>query len=834
MNKKIIQNLDVGWKFLDNDVKDWFDATVPGCVHLDLFDNSLIQDPFYGTNEKDLQWISDKDWSYKLTFKPELGLLGQKKILLKFHGLDTYTEIFLNKKKILETDNMFHPWTVDVKDILEAGENELLVHFLSPINKILPILQSSSYILPADNDQIKNTSPYTRKAPYHYGWDWGPSFATSGIWKSVELTGLGQWSLESAHIVQRKVSNSKAELALEMVVESSADTDAELYIVDEESNTNISKKMQLQHGKNQISEIIIIDHPDLWWPIGHGDQNLYEFQIGLEIKDRKEKLTKRIGIRDLRIEQKKDKKGTGFTFVINGKPIFSKGANWIPADSFTTRLKKQDYYNLLKSAVQANMNTLRVWGGGIYESDDFYDLCDEMGILVWQDFMFACSLYPGDEAFLNSVKREARYQVDRLKDHPSIVLWCGNNEIAWAWHNWGWKEKYPEKVYKEDYKKLFHSVLPAVCRELDPSRLYWPSSPGDVETLPERGQGYGSGDNHFWGVWHGGEDFSAFEENIGRFMSEYGMQSFPDLKTVDLFCDRSQQNLESDIIKSHQKASLGNGNVEKYVDMYFPKPKDFRSFVMVTQIMAGEAIKRAVEAHRRAMPYCMGSLYWQLNDCWPVASWSSLDYYGNWKALHYYAREFFSPVLLSILEEDNHVNFFVVNDGERIKEAELELKLFRFDGELLTNKKIEISIPANSCSKLLRVATSELLELDKPDTLLLRCSVQADGKTISENDHIFVRPKDLSLPNEDFTFEYKYEDGKHIIYIEAISFLYKVHIRCTNDHGNFSKNFFEMVPGDFVKIEYNPSDNFMKNDKSDSLNFKCNSLYGLVDEYKET
>ena len=828
MSNLISQKLNDNWEFQENGDRIWSDATVPGCVHLDLLDNNIIPDPFYGENEKDLQWIAYKDWNYRLIFNPDSALLNRETLVLTFHGLDTYAEVFLNGKKIIEADNMFHPWSVEVKKLLKEGENTLMVHFFSPINKILPTLKSSNQILPADNDKIKNTSPYTRKAPYHYGWDWGPSFATSGIWKSVELIGLGKWHVESAHIFQEKVNSSKAELVLELIVESSTEAEAQLSIVEERSNTKISKSLSLKLGKNQISDTITIDHPDLWWPAGHGNQNLYEFQIELETKNSNQYLTKRIGIRDFKIEQKKDEHGTSFTFVINGIPIFSKGANWIPADSFPTRLKKQDYQNLLKSALHANMNTLRVWGGGIYESDEFYDLCDEMGILIWQDFMFSCSLYPGNETFLKSVEKEARYQVQRLKGHPSIVLWCGNNEIAWAWHNWGWKEKYPEGVYKEDYRKLFHEVIPKVCQELDPSRYYWPSSPGDSDKLPETGQNYGSGDNHFWEVWHGGKDFSAFDKQVGRFMSEYGMQSFPDLKTVDQFCERNQQNLESDVIKSHQKASLGNGNVQKYVDMYFPSPKNFRSFVMVTQIMAGEAIKCAVEAHRRSMPHCMGSLYWQLNDCWPVASWSSLDYYGNWKALHYYARNFFSPVLISVFEKDDFVNLFVVNDGEFIEEAELEIKLIRFDGELLVSKKIEITIQANSCSKVYKAARSELLKKAKPGTVLLRSYVRVYGKMLCENDHTFVKPKDLALPIQKFSFNYKKEGDKHIIYIEAHSFLYKAHIRCTNDSGIFSRNFFEMAPGDFVKIEYHPSDDFMKIEKKYSLDFKCNSLFGLV------
>ena len=829
MSKSISQRLNSNWLFQKRGDNTWIDATVPGCVHLDLLDNGLIPDPFFGTNEKDIQWVSDKDWSYRLIFYPDSELLNRDKIILTFQGLDTYAEAFLNHHKILEADNMFHPWKANVTALLKKGENELLVHFTSPINKVLPTLESKDYILPAVNDQIKNTSPYTRKAPYHYGWDWGPSLATSGIWRSVDLVGEGTWSLQSAHIIQKKISRNCAQLVLEIRVDSSADTNAELAIADNQSGADIVKMIPLTKGRNRFSQRIVINDPDLWWPVGHGEQNLYEFQIGLRSEGCQHELTKRVGLRDFKVQQKKDEHGTSFTFIVNGKPIFSKGANWIPADSFTTRLKKEDYRRLLVSAVKANMNTLRVWGGGIYETDEFYDLCDEMGILVWQDFMFACSLYPGNKGFLDSVEKEARYQVDRLKDHPSIILWCGNNEIASAWHNWGWKEKYPETVYSQDYDRLFHDLLPSVCGELDPSRLYWPSSPGDGDSLPVSGQNYGSGDNHFWDVWHGGKDFQAFDNNIGRFMSEFGMQSFPDLKTVNSFCEKKDKDLESDVIKSHQKASLGNGNVVKYVEMYFPKPKDFRSFVMISQIMAGEAIKQAVESHRRAMPYCMGSLYWQLNDCWPVASWSSLDYYGNWKALHYYAKEFFSPVLVSVLEKNENTCFFVVNDGTEFNQAELIIRLLGFDGELVNDKKIKINIPSNSSAKVYEADTSSLLESSDPGRVLLRSTVRVDGKIISRNDHTFVRPKKLRLPGQSFKHEYKKEHGKHIIYIEALSFLYKMHVRCTNDTGIFSRNFFEMVPGDMVKLEYLPSDDYMKDhDRESQLEFEDNSLFGLA------
>ena len=826
----IRQSLNSGWKFQQENKTEWTRAKVPGCVHLDLLDNSMIPDPFFGTNEKDIQWVSDKDWAYRLIFHPDPELLNRDKIILTFNGLDTYAKVFLNGDKIIEANNMFHPWSSDVTALLKNGENELLVHFASPINKVLPSLESKDYILPADNDQIKNTSPYTRKAPYHYGWDWGPSFATSGIWRSVELVGKGIWTIESAHISQEKISIQRAELTLEMCVDSSTNTNAELTIADDRSGTDIVQTIPLTEGQNRLTQSIVVNSPELWWPVGHGEQNLYEFQIGLRSQGCQHRLTKRVGLRDFKVQQKKDKHGTSFAFIVNGKPIFSKGANWIPADSFTTRLKKEDYRRLLGSAVRANMNTLRVWGGGIYEPDEFYDLCDEMGILVWQDFMFACSLYPGNKEFLESVEKEARYQVDRLKDHPSIILWCGNNEIAWAWHNWGWKEKYPETVYSQDYNKLFHELLPSVCRELDPSRLYWPSSPGDGHSLPATGQNYGSGDNHFWDVWHGGKDFQAFDDNIGRFMSEFGMQSFPDLKTVDSFCENKDKDLNSDVIKSHQKASLGNGNVVKYVEMYFPKPKDFDSFVMTTQIMAGQAIKSAVEAHRRSMPYCMGSLYWQLNDCWPVASWSSLDYDGNWKALHYLAADFFSPILISVTEKEENILFFIVYDDDKLEQAELVMDLVNFEGDIITSKRTKFHFPSNSSSMVYKVKRASLLASVSPSEVILRSSVLVNNKTVCTGDHIFVRPKDLKLPEQNFNYTYENQLGKHIIYIEALSFLYKMHISCKNDTGVFSKNFFEMVPGDMAKIEYQPSDEYMEKHSAEPLEFECNSLYGLSNQ----
>ena len=822
------QDLNSNWVFQGVGDINWLPAMVPGCVHLDLLNNNNITDPFYGNNENDLQWISERDWVYKLDFIPDPMLLKKQKIILLFNGLDTYANVFLNGKKIIESYNMFRRWKKDIKGILLDGTNELLVQFESPIKKILPNLETLEYDLPADNDQIKKTSPYTRKAPYHYGWDWGPSFATSGIWKSVSLVGVGDWEIETSHITQLNCSEDTAELMLEMDISSVVGVDCDIVINNKKHNILISESHQLKIGNNKIYQKFKIDSPRLWWPNGHGEPYLYEFDIEVNSGSCSEKFFKRIGLRDVEVLTEKDGSGVGFTFQINRKKIFAKGANWIPADSFVTRIKEKDYRKLLQSSIDANMNMLRVWGGGIYESDQFYDLCDEMGILVWQDFMFACSMYPGDLAFIDNVEQEAKYQIGRLKEHPCIAIWCGNNEITWAWHKWGWKEKLPEKIYEKDYKNLFHKLLPSICSELDPNRLYWPSSPGDGESFPENGPRSESGDSHFWGVWHEGENFSVYDQNIGRFMSEFGMQSFPNPVTIDSFTDEKNRELYSDVIQAHQKASLGNANVEKYVNMYYKPPKDFDSFATVSQIMAAEAIRIAVESYRVAMPYCMGSLYWQLNDCWPGVSWSSLDYFGGWKAIHYAAVDFYAPVLLSIKEVKDKIIFYVVCDREDGKSATLSMEMYNFDGELLKEEQAYFTLPLNNSQSIYEIEKTVLFGTLSTCEILLRSEVFSDDLVIAKKDSIFVKPRDLILPEQNIRHTYKIVNGKHIIYIKSAVFSYKVHAHCLNDSGKFSNNYFEMLPGEEQEIEYFPSENVWSKGKDTPLVFRVGTMSGLV------
>ena len=817
------QNLNVGWKLRLNSKGEWVDAKVPGNVHLDHLDNRKISDPFFGQNEAELQWISDEDWTYKLMFEPDKDLMERKNIILFFHGLDTYADIFLNNIKVLSANNMFHPWSANVKDVLRDGMNNLEIHFRSPLKEVSGQMNSIDHALPADNDQAGKTSPYTRKAPYHYGWDWGPCLVTSGIWKEVELIGWEDWYVDQLQIKNKNVSKDTAELEVELTVLSDISEGISVCVRESLSGKDFKKIFRMEPGVNDLSFTISIDNPDLWWPVGHGDQILHEFFLTIETKEREEHHERRLGIRDVKIRRDKDEKGESFEIHVNGIPIYSKGANWIPADYFVERLTRDDYKRLLNDAIRANMNTLRIWGGGIYEPDHFYELCDEMGIMVWQDFMFACSMYPGNDEFLDSVEKEARYQVNRLKGYASVILWCGNNEIASGWLSWGWKEELPISVW-QDYKKLFHELLPKVCNELDPERFYWPSSPGHGIDQSDEDQIYGKGDNHYWGVWHGGDEFDAFEDNVGRFMTEYGMQSFPATSTIESFADKKDRVLDSAIMNAHQKASLGTGNLMKYIEDQYRVTNDFDSVTGLSQIMQAESIRFAVEAHRRHMPYCMGTLYWQFNDCWPVISWSSIDYKGNWKALHYSARNFFKPVIVSLRDLEDVVNVHVVNDRHYGLDAVVKIGLFGFNGDLLFEDSFSMEVKQFSSCIARSIDKTVLLDGRDLSTLVLRAELTSNRESLSKSHQFFKKPKELKIPPPEFEHEVKYLNGKYEITIRSSSFLYQLHFISSQVRGVFSDNYFNMLPNEVIVIEFEP----YEDEQLEELDLKIRTLYEMM------
>jgi beta-mannosidase len=549
--------LNKNWQFSQLGKNKWYKATVPGTVHTDLLANTLIPNPFYRDNEIKLQWIDKENWEYKTIFSVDAAIFAKSNIELQFDGLDTYATVYLNGKLILQADNMFRGWRVNVRRLIKKTSNELSIIFYSAQNKVDSIARARLPLVLPDNNRV-----YVRKAQFQFGWDWGPKFVGCGIWKKITV---GGW-------------------------------------------------------------------------------NGSRIAPGFETAFNRVKLIRQ-----------KDSAGTSFYFEKDGIPIYAKGANWIPADVFLPGVKKEDYRKLLQMAKSANMNMLRVWGGGIYESDEFYELCDKMDIMVWQDFMFAGGMYPGDEAFLNNVREEVKYQINRLKRHPCIVLWCGNNEIDEAWHNWGWQDQFnlhgaDSALVWNNYKKLFEDSLKKWVIEFDGTRPYVPTSPefgwGHKESFTQ-------GDSHYWGLWWGMEDWEAWETKTGRFVSEYGMQSMPNLNTIKGFTDSSDRYLYSPVINAHQKAGDGFKKLNHYLNRYFIDSSklsklSLENYTYLTQCLQYYILKNSIAIHRSKWPNNMGTLLWQLNDCWPVTSWSITDYNRQPKAAWYAVKEAYNDKLILI------------------------------------------------------------------------------------------------------------------------------------------------------------------------------------------
>jgi beta-mannosidase len=801
---KIRVPLQSDWHFREAGKTTWYAATVPGCVHTDLLNNKLIEDPFWRDNEKKLQWIGKTNWEYQTTFDLDAAMVKHEKLELVFEGLDTYANVFLNDQPLLNADNMFRTWRVDGKPLLKPGVNTLRILFRSPINEILPVMAKMKYELPAGNDQGEKTSPHTRKAPYQYGWDWGPRFVTSGVWRPVYLEAWDTARVDDLHLIPVKISSAAANLTADVEVVATADTQATL-IVDNLTSKNVAAKrnVTLSPGANHFAVDFVIPRPALWWPNGLGEHPLYTFKARLLIRGRlADQKSTRTGLRSIELRQQPDESGKSFTFVINGVPVFAKGGNWIPADSFPTRISEDKYRQLLESVRDTNMNMLRVWGGGIYERDDFYDRCDEMGILVWQDFMFGCSLYPGDQAFLDNVKHEAIDNVKRLRNHPSIAIWVGNNEIESGWFHWGWKNQLPASLW-DDYLKLFYGVLPEVCKTMDSSRAYWPSSPSSkLEDDPESQK---MGDLHYWQVWHAALPFSEYEKQFPRFMTEYGFQSFPQMETVNTYTIASDHDIQSPVMMAHQRHPRGNQLIREYMLREYPEPKDFESFLYVSQVLQAEGIKIGAEHLRRIMPHNMGSLYWQIDDCWPVASWSSIDYTGRWKALQYYARRFYSELLISPKQDKESINFFVVSDRLQPAAAQMKLSLVDFNGQSLWSDQKDIEVAPLNSKSYLSVPVSTMLTGKDPKTVFLLAELVVDGKIVSSNVHFFEPYKNLSLPRPQVRAEVAPTAKGFKITVTSDKFARAVYLSAPADKGFFVDNYFDLIPGRKQEVEFRTS-----------------------------
>ncbi|HYX28511.1 MAG TPA: glycoside hydrolase family 2 protein, partial [Pyrinomonadaceae bacterium] len=696
-------------------------------------------------------------------------------------------------------------WRVDCKRALRVGDNALRVRFRSPINQVLPLMAQLEYQLPAPNDQGELTSPYTRKAPYQYGWDWGPRFVTTGIWRPVSLEVWNEARLSDVQIITKQINADAASMTSNIEVVASAPAHAIVSLNNLTDHTVATRKeINLVSGANRIPIDFTVSHPQLWWPNGLGAHPLYTLQAQVMISGRLvDQKQIRIGLRTMELRQQPDDGGKSFAFFINGVPVFAKGANWIPADSFPTRITKAKYRQLVASARDANMNMLRVWGGGIYESDDFYDACDEMGILLWQEFMFACSMYPATPQFLDNVRQEAIDNVTRLRNHPSIVVWCGNNEIETAWQHWGWKQKLPASLW-DDYQKIFHGVLREVATEYDPTRPYRPSSPSaNLEDDPETQR---IGDTHYWQVWHGAKPFSEYEHQHPRFMSEYGFQSFPSLETISTYALPDEREVESPVMLAHQRHPRGNQLIREYMLREYPEPKDFASFLYVSQVLQAEGIRTGAEHLRRIMPHNMGSLYWQLDDCWPVASWSSIDYYGRWKALQYYARHFYANLLISPHVEDGRLKFYVVSDQTKPTPAKITVALMNFDGQTMKSFDREVNIAPLTSRSYFDVALKDLWQDEDKQNSFLYCELLVDGRVVSTHDLFFAPFKQLRLPPPRITYDVAPARNGFQLTIKSDKFAKAVYLSLGDADGSWSDNYFDLIPGKPVVVQYHARD----------------------------
>jgi beta-mannosidase len=780
----IITALDSNWSFRTINSKTSHPATVPGNIYSDLIDNSIIEDPFIGDNEFKLQWVSDSTWIYQTRFDVSSTILNKENIDLNFEGLDTYAQVYLNDSLILSSNNAFRNYKVPVKDFVLLN-NSLSIKFTPTHIKEEIEKNKLGYTLP------EGRRIFTRKAQFQYGWDWGPSLNTIGIWKGVSLNAWNDAKIE--HVFLKKKSYTKDQAKITAKITLSDPPKEPTLIVLSIAGKDFSLPIQAGNEKKEFDVPLTIDNPKFWWPHNLGEPYLYEVDIklrkGAVVTDN---VKVNHGVRNVSLISDDDQYGQSFYFMINGIPVYMKGANYIPQHSLQNRVTDAHYENLLQDVVDANMNMLRVWGGGIYENNIFYDLCDRKGILVWQDFMYACAMYPGDEPFLRNAEKEAEDQLLRLRNHPSIVLFCGNNENSEGWHRWGWqngKTKAQKDKIWADYLKLFDSILPnQVAKYTDVD--YWESSPKYGRGNPKY---QSEGDAHDWWVWHDAYPFEHFEDFVPRFMSEFGFQSFPSADVMKFINQSDDIQIDTKAIRSHQKHHRGFELIDLYIGRDYLIPDNDEDYIFLSQLVQARGMRIGIEAHRRAKPYNMGTLYWQLNDCWPGISWSSIDHFGNWKALHYEAKDAFENVLISFERHNDRVNVYIVNDLITSLDESLEMKLIDFDGNVLWSASKQIKVPSSS-SNLVNSFSIDSGLTSKWNQVLLQVNFGNSTST-----YFFVKPKELALKNNEIEFDVEKVNEGYLISMSSIS-LQKGVMLSTTAKGHFSDNYFDLYPNEIKQV----------------------------------
>jgi beta-mannosidase len=780
------------WEFRQAGTGEWMTAIVPGGAHTDLLSQGKIPDPFVADNEERVQWVAESDWEYRRTFFVPEEILRNERVELVCDGLDTLFDAQLNGTVIGAGDNMYRQYRWEVKGILKPKLNELTILFRSPVNYV----RAKSGTKPLRGvPQAIEGGPHLRKAPCQFGWDWGPRLPPVGIWKDLRLEGYSIGRFSDIHLRQAH-RESGVLISAGYSVEQWGQTElaASMELVDPEGVVT-----RVESPASVGSLVVKIPNPQLWWPNGYGAQPLYQVKVSLFAAGRTlDERRFQVGLRTVELRREPDAWGESFTFVVNGVPVFAKGADWIPADSFPTRLNSTHLEQLIQSTAQAHMNMLRVWGGGLYEEEGFYDLCDRYGLLVWQDFTFACSIYPENAEFFENVRQEAIENVRRLRHRASLALWCGNNEMEQGWVDWGWNKPADpiNQRLKEGYDRMFHHLLPEVCRTEDPDRPYWPSSASSGIPFSEPNSQL-RGDVHYWDVWHGRKPFTAYRSQFPRFMSEFGFQALPPLETIRAYAEPKDWNMTSHIMEWHQRSFSGNGLMMGQMTDTFRMPKDFPALVYLSMVLQAEGIRYGVEHWRRNKHRVSGTLIWQLNDCWPVASWSSIDYFGRWKALHYAAKRFYAPVLLSIEDDGLQMDVHVTSDVNELWQGEVRWQLCTLDGIVLQSGSALARLPALTSAKVVtqvfdltpeqRRRTYFTCELWQKDTLI-SCSVA-----------LFAPNKHLEISDPGLKVDVRQVGQELTFTVTAQTLARFVELKIKGQDVIFSDNYFDVVPG--LKVE---------------------------------
>lgn len=767
--------------------------TIPGDVHTALRAASVIPDPYFGRNENDVQWVAYRDWIIERRFAVDEV---DADWYLDIDNLDTVAVVFVNDIPVLSADNCFRRYRPDVSRALQPGENVIRIHFHSSIKAGADRQAAQPFYVPyhPGNSPIPNGN-LLRKPQCHFGWDWNIAIAPLGLYGNVMLRRLETARIEHVTTTQNH-KDGGVELHVEVTLHAKQPASLPLHLSFGAERLRLD--CGVHAGDTIIRHVFFIENPKLWWPAGSGEQALYTLTIDLP----DETLTRQIGLRTVELLTDEDEAGSRFALRVNGREIFCRGANWIPSDALFSLSNQEKTNDLLLSAVEANMNMIRVWGGGFYEPDWFYDLCDRLGLMVWQDFMFACNLYPCTEDFLDNVEVEVDYQVKRLSSHPSIVLWCGDNELVGAL-NWFEESRNNRDRYLVAYDRLNRTIEKAL-KKAAPSAIWWPSSPASgYLDYGDAWHADGSGDMHYWSVWHENKSFDDYRTVKPRFCSEFGFQSYTSMPVIRTYADNKDMNIASPVIELHQKNAGGNERIAGTMFRYFRFPKDFENFVYVSQVQQALAIKTAVEYWRSLKPHCMGTLYWQLNDTWPVASWSSLDYGGNWKALHYAARRFFQPVSVCAIpsEDGKAVRFSMVNDT--LDDVEIDMNIFAL---ALDGVRIPLKSASGTCGPDAAALLTEIDLHQLPAGALLSWNFIASNGMMGEGHHVRETYKALDLRPSVLTHQVSTLDNGDVE-VEIVAEGLALFVMLEADvAGRYSDNLFDLAAGERRRIVFSPSD----------------------------